>query len=52
MRIFEVETIYKNGITKTDFIEGKDENEVWKTYDKLHTDEEIDSSAIVDDWIA
>lgn len=51
MRIFEVETYYKSGVTKTDLIEGRNENEVWGIYDKLHTDEEIDSSAIVDDWI-
>lgn len=50
MRIFEVETLFKNGVTRTDFIEAKNENEVWEKYDKYY-DEEIESSAIVDDWV-
>lgn len=33
MRIFEIETLFKSGVTRTDFIETKNENEAWEKYD-------------------
>lgn len=49
--VFEVETTYKSGRVKTDFITAPNDEEMWKIYDKHHNAKLIESSAIVDENI-
>ena len=50
--IFEVETIYKSGRNRTDYIETYSEKNMWRIYDEHHKKSKIESSTIVDSWIA
>lgn len=47
---FEVETKYKSGRNRKEVIVSKDEDSMWKYYDKHHNKELVESSAIVDAW--
>lgn len=47
---YEVETIYKSGVKRTEIISDINEDEMWKFYDKHHDAKKIESSAIVDAW--
>lgn len=49
---FEVNTTYKSGRKRTDFITAANEESMWKWYDKHHNKKLIKSSAIVDSWPA
>ena len=49
--VFEVETCYKSGVTRTDIISADSEEEMWQIYDKHHNSEKIEFSAVVDSWI-
>lgn len=48
LTMFEVETHYKSGRNRTEFIDAKDEEEMWKWYDKHHNADLIESSVITD----
>jgi hypothetical protein len=52
MWCFEVNTIYKSGRIKNDIIVAKDEESMWKYYDKHHSLYKIDSSTLYDVWLA
>ena len=47
---FEVETYYKSGRIRSQVIISKDEESMWKFYNKHHDASKIESSAIVDSW--
>jgi hypothetical protein len=49
--VFEVETIYKSGKRRTDYITALNEKRMWEIYDQHHTAAKIDDSYIVDSWI-
>ena len=49
--VFEVETYYKSGVTRTDIISADSEEEMWLIYDKHHSKDKIEFSVIVDSWI-
>ena len=49
--VFEVETTYKSGRVRTNFITAPNGEEMWKIYDKHHNAKLIKSSAIVDETI-
>lgn len=46
--VFEVETEYKSGRKRTDFISANSEEEMWKIYDKSHNANLIEWSGIID----
>lgn len=48
MTMFEVETTYKSGFVKTDFIPALTEEEMWNYYDKHHNLKIIDDMVIAD----
>lgn len=48
---YEVETTYKSGRKRTDFIGAENEITMWAYYDKHHNKKLIESSVIVDSWI-
>ena len=48
---FEVETTYKSGRKRSEVIISKDEDSLWKYYDKHHNKNLVADSAIVDSWI-
>lgn len=47
---FEVETIYKSGRKRIETIISKDEDHLWRYYDKHHNKELVQSSTITDAW--
>ncbi len=47
---FEVETTYKSGRKKNEVIVSKDEESMWRYYDKHHNKNLVASSVIVDAW--
>ena len=47
---FEVETLYKSGRKKSEVIVSKDENSMWRYYDKHHNSNLISDCGIVDAW--
>lgn len=47
---FEIDTFYKTGRVRNEIIVSKDEESMWKYYDKHHNKNLIESSAIVDVW--
>ncbi len=47
---FEVETCYKSGRTRSQVVVAKDEESLWKWYDKHHTSSKVEGSSIVDSW--
>lgn len=47
---FEVETYYKSGRIRSQIIVSKDEESMWKLYDRHHDARKIEGSAIVDSW--
>ena len=51
--IYNVETDYKSGRTRSEYIAAKNEEDMWKIYDKRHKRRKnlIDSSAIIDAWM-
>ena len=49
---FEVNTIYKSGRKKNEIIVSKDEESMWKYYDKHHNLSKIDSTTLYDAWVA
>ena len=49
---FEVNTIYKSGRKKNEIIVSKNEESMWKYYDKHHNPSKIDSTTIYDVWVA
>ena len=49
--VFEVETTYKSGKTRSDYIAAGTEEEVWEYYDKHHDSKKVEWCAIVDSWI-
>ena len=49
---FEVETTYKSGCKRTETIVSKDEESMWKYYDKHHNKEIVKESVITDAWPA
>ena len=49
--LYEVETRYNSGITKTEIITAASESLMWYYYDRHHNTSKIESSAIVDVWI-
>ena len=46
--LFEVETTYKSGRIRGEFIAANNEDEMWADYDKHHNASLIESSVIVD----
>lgn len=48
---FEIDTIYKSGRKRNEVIVSKDEESMWKYYDKHHNKRLIGSSVIVDAWV-
>ena len=49
--LFEVETTYKSGRTRTDIIAADTEKEMWQFYDKHHDSGKVEMCVIVDSWI-
>lgn len=49
--VWEVQTLYKSGRMKTDYINAYDEDELWEIYDKHHNKAKIADTAIVDSWL-
>lgn len=51
--IYEVETCYKSGRTRSECITAKNEEDMWKIYDERHKRRKslIDNSAIIDAWM-
>ena len=49
---FEVETTYKSGRKRSEVIIYKDEDSLWKYYDKHHNKDLIEDSVIADAWPA
>ena len=49
---FEVETTYKSGYTRSEVIAAKDEENLWKYYDKHHNAKMVENSVIIDAWPA
>ena len=49
---FEVETTYKSGRTRSEVIVTKDEESLWKYYDKHHNAKMVENSVITDAWPA
>ena len=47
---FEVETYYKSGRIRSQIIVSRNEESMWKLYDRHHDASKIESSAIVDSW--
>ena len=47
---FEVETYYKSGRIRSQIIVSKDEESMWKLYNRHHDASKIESSTIVDSW--
>ena len=47
---FEIETAYKSGRRKNEVIVSKDEESMWRYYDKHHNKSLVASSVIVDAW--
>lgn len=50
--IFEVETTYKSGRRRTDYIKSDSEQNMWEEYDKHHKKDLVKDSVIVDSWLA
>ena len=46
--LYEVETTYKSGRIRSEFIAANNEDEMWADYDKHHNASLIESSVIVD----
>ena len=46
--LYEVETTYKSGRIRSEFISANNEDEMWADYDKHHNASLIESSVIVD----
>ena len=49
--VFEVETTYKSGYRRTDFISADSEEEMWEIYDKHHNSEKIKETILFDAWL-
>lgn len=49
---FEVDTTYKSGKKRNETIISANEESMWKWYDKHHNKKLVESSAIVDSWVA
>lgn len=50
--IFEVVTHYKSGRFRTETIASKSEKTMWQYYDNHHNQNLVESSTIVDTWLA
>lgn len=48
--VWEVQTLYKSGRMRTDYINADDEDELWEIYDKHHNKAKIADIAIGDCW--
>ena len=48
---FEIDTTYKSGRKRNEIIVSKNEESMWKCYDKHHNKEKIQNSVIVDSWV-
>lgn len=50
--MYEVETTYKSGRKRTDYITATSEAGMWDEYDKHHNKRLVENSVIVDSWLA
>ena len=47
---FEVFTAYKSGKTRTAIITAKDEEDLWRYYDRHYDKDKVEDTCIVDAW--